>query len=287
MSRNVYFGLGNITEKRLHEDLIIEALRIYGHDILYLPRSIIEQDSTLHEDTISRFEASFKLEAYIENIDGYGGEGTLMSKFGLTIRDQMNVLVSKRRWETMVKPFLKDGALPRPAEGDLIYFPMGKALMEIKYVENKASFYQLQQLPTYRLVLELFEYSGEKIDTGDFSVDSVEMKYATPVDLTVTNVMGTFIPGEKIVGISTDGYTVSAEVVSLKDSILRVVSIETTDSQYQDFTGLSIMSDSGASADVVSSEKNTVGDNKVFESKGNAIIDFTESNPFGDVNYRS
>jgi hypothetical protein len=293
MPRSVYFNLGNTPEQRLHEDIVVEALRIYGHDVYYLPRSIVKLDNILNEDVVSKFGEAFKLEAYIENIDAYGGDGVLMSKFGLQIRDQMNVIVSRKRWNQLVGRFKIDGELPRPGEGDLIYFPMGQALMEIKFVENKAPFFQLQQLPTYRLVLEMFEYSGEEINTGIEDIDVIGLTKTNPIELTLESYTGQFSVGETI--SSEDNSQHTAKVVSHEGTKLVITDVRTDDSQYKTFSGESITgADSGATAVVSEADymsamaaADHTAQNEAFELKANDIIDFTEINPFGEANYRS
>lgn len=294
MPRNVYFSHGVRSEQRIHEDLIIEALRIYGHDMYYLPRSIVKLDTILNEDVISKFGEAFKLECYIENIEGYGGDGALMSKFGLQIRDQMNVVVSRRRWEQLVGRFKVGNTLPRPGEGDLIFFPMGNALMEIKFVENKAPFFQLQNLPTYKLTLEMFEYSGEELDTGVAEIDQFQLLKSNAVGLTLSSHTGQFSIGERITCTVDSQTTMTAEVISHTDNELIVTNIKSSDSQYEKMIGPIVGASSlatgviGTYEDIEAMELfDPTSQNKSFETEGNIIIDFTEINPFGESNYQT
>ena len=170
MAVNHYFqggdGIGNDAEKTLHENLIIEGLKIYGHDVYYLPRTLVNQDLILGEDVASKFNSSYLLEMYFETTEGFQGERELISKFGLEIRDDTTFTVSKRRWEDAVgdqATLIKSG---RPNEGDLIYFPMMKSYFEIQFVEDQEPFYQLGNLPVYKLRCTRFEYSNERIDTN-------------------------------------------------------------------------------------------------------------------------
>ena len=151
MAVNHYFqggdGIGNDAEKTLHENLIIEGLKIYGHDVYYLPRTLVNQDLILGEDVASKFNSSYLLEMYFETTEGFQGERELISKFGLEIRDDTTFTVSKRRWDDAVgdqATLIKSG---RPNEGDLIYFPMMKSYFEIQFVEDQEPFYQLGNLP--------------------------------------------------------------------------------------------------------------------------------------------
>ena len=178
MSVNHYFqsgnGIGNTSEKRLYEDLIIEGLQIYGHDCYYLPRTLVNQDMILGEDTLSKFDDSYLLEMYIETTEGFAGEQELISKFGLEIREDTTFMLAKRRWQDQVDnvaTLIKDG---RPNEGDLIYVPLMKAFFEIQFVEDQEPFFQLGNLPVYKLKTTRFEYSSEKIDTGITELDELE-----------------------------------------------------------------------------------------------------------------
>lgn len=178
MPTNFYFQSGNTSgttaEQRLIEDLIIESLKIYGHDVFYLPRTLVDEDKIFDEDTLSQFTQAYPLEMYLENVNGYEGEGDLFTRFGIEIRDQATFVVAKRRWEQLVDTsggvFQLD---TRPAEGDLLYFEKTNSLFEIKIVEFQDPFYQVGKLYTYRLVCELFEYSSEVIDTGITQLDNI------------------------------------------------------------------------------------------------------------------
>ena len=172
-------GVGSLGEQRLVEDLVIESLKVYGHDIFYLPRTIVNKDTIFDEDELSRFTQAYPLEMYIENVSGFEGQGDIFGRFGLEVRDQVTFTLAKRRWEDMV--FTQDGAFTqeaRPSEGDLLYMPLTKSLFEIKYVEFQNPFFQLNKIYVYRLVCELFEYSSEDLDTGIAEVDAIETKYS-------------------------------------------------------------------------------------------------------------
>ncbi len=178
MARNFYFSEKVRTEINLYEDLIIEALKIYGQDVYYLPRTIVNEDTLLGDDPTSKFSASHKIEMYIENQDGFDGEGDLFSRFGVEIRDEATFVVAKSRWSTQVGR--ADNAIQgdRPTEGDLIYLPLSKSLFEIRHVEHEQPFYQIENVPTYKMRCTLFEYSGEDLDTGTTDIDQIEQAYA-------------------------------------------------------------------------------------------------------------
>ena len=178
MPVNHYFqsgnGIGNDAEKKLHEDLIIEGLKIYGQDCFYLPRTLVNKDLVLGEDTISKFDQSYMLEMYIETTEGIAGEQELVSKFGLEIREDTTFMLAKRRWDEQVDSvhtLIADG---RPNEGDLIYFPLMKSFFEIQFVEDQEPFFQLGNLPVYKLKTTRFEYSSERFNTGQNEIDELE-----------------------------------------------------------------------------------------------------------------
>lgn len=173
---NPYFLQGSPSEQRLVQDLINEQLSIYGQDVLYMPRKIINEKRIIKEIIVSKFDDSFRLEAYISTFNGFGGNGDILSKFGVRSTDEITFIISKERYEDFITPklnlFSNDVKVPkRPQEGDLIYLPLDNALFEIKFVELKTPFYQLNNLYTYELRCELFEYEDEIIDTGLDDVD--------------------------------------------------------------------------------------------------------------------
>lgn len=180
MATNHYFqsgvSQGTTNEQRLLEDLIIESIKIYGHDVFYLPRTSVNQDDVLGEDVLSRFDNAYPIEMYLTNIQGWEGDGELFTKFGIQVTDQATFVVSKRRWEDTA------GSAPdellqlpgRPAEGDLIYFPRTNSLFEIKFVQHLNPFYQLNKFYIYSMSCELYQYSSEKFNTGVQEIDSAE-----------------------------------------------------------------------------------------------------------------
>jgi hypothetical protein len=178
MARNFYFSEKVRSEINLYEDLIIEALQIYGQDVYYLPRTIVNEDKIFGEDPSSRFSSSYKIEMYIDNVEGFDGEGDLFTRFGVEIRDECTFVVSKRRWSAQVQRADNDIQGDRPTEGDLIYLPLTKSYFEIRHVEHEQPFYQIENVPVYKLRATLFEYTGEDMDTGTAEIDSIERDYA-------------------------------------------------------------------------------------------------------------
>lgn len=174
MARSVYFSHGTKNEQYLLEDLIIESIHLWGVEFFYIPRVLVGKDEILGEDRLSKFKNAYPIEMYMENVDGYEGQGAFIQKFGLMIEQTATLTVARRRWEQLVGRFGQTILPNRPCEGDLIYFPLSKALFEIKYVESQDPFYQLGKLYVYRLSVELFQYGSEKIDTGIKSIDVFE-----------------------------------------------------------------------------------------------------------------
>jgi len=172
---NPFFQQGSKTEQGLIQDLINEQLRMYGVEIYYLPRQYVTEKTIIKEVIESKFDNAYPIEAYVDTYDGYNGLGTLMSKFGIQEMDDLTLTISRERFENYITPLIKDiqniKLSSRPKEGDLIYFPLGDRLFEIKYVEHEKPFYQLQKNYVYQLTCELFRYEDEIIDTNVEEID--------------------------------------------------------------------------------------------------------------------
>jgi hypothetical protein len=176
---NLYFNNHAFSgEQNLIEDLIIESIKIYGVDCYYIPRTVVDEDLVFGEDTLSKFDDAYLIEMYIKSVDGFEGEGDFLSKFNVEIRDEMVLTVSRRRFDEEITLPNTTKDIGRPAEGDLIYFPLNNKVFEVKFVEHEAVFYQMGSLQTYDLRCELFEYSHERLDTGIAAIDSVEEAYS-------------------------------------------------------------------------------------------------------------
>ena len=174
MARNLYFSEKVRSEMDLYADLVIEALKIYGQDVYYLPRDLVNEDVLLGDDPTSRFPTSHKIEMYIENNEGFDGEGDLYTRFGVEIRDEATFIVSRTRFSAQVRRPDNDIATDRPTEGDLIYLPLANKMFEIQHVEHEQPFYQIENLPVYKMRCTLFEYSGEDFDTGIEDIQDIE-----------------------------------------------------------------------------------------------------------------
>ena len=201
MTLNSYFLQGSPGEQDLVQSLINEQIQIYGTEVYYLPRKIFKTDDIIKEIQSSKFDDSFLIEAYINNVDGYAPDSDIMTKFGLRLKNEINLTISRERFEDFISPFLegissgiREGRITgftfgdlitRPKEGDLIYFPLGERLFEIKKVEHEKPFYQLGSLYTYDLSCELFEYENEFVDTSIAEIDNQlkEEGYITTIDL--------------------------------------------------------------------------------------------------------
>ena len=174
---NPYFQQGARTEQNLLQDLINEQLKMYGVEVHYLPRKYVTEKSVIREVIQSSFDDAYPIEAYVENVDGYGDNPTLLSKFGIQATNELNLIISKERWENYIQPLIKNETniklSTRPKEGDLVYFPLGDRLFEIKYVDHERPFYQLQKNYVYELRCELFRLEDELIDTGIDDIDDV------------------------------------------------------------------------------------------------------------------
>ena len=252
MPTNVYFDTGTTSEQRLYEDLIIEQLKIYGQDVFYLPRKIANKDTIFGEDPASSFDDSYIIEMYVDNVDGYMGEQEIIKKFGLELRDDIVFTLSKARWETLVKNN-SDLTAERPQEGDLVYFPTTNAFFEIQFVEHEQPFYQQSNLPTYKLSCTRFEYSSERLDTGIAAIDSVEDSLTTDTmqfQFSLENETGSIVLESSIGAIDyliNEDFTMATQATNDQGQIFETEAGTTTSSTADD------------------------------------ILDFSERNPFGEV----
>ena len=176
MALNPYFLQGSRQEQRLVQNLVNEHLKIYGQEITYIPRKFVNQSTIIEEVTASKFDDNFSIEAYVDTYEGYQGAGDVLTKFGMSLRDEVTLTISKERFEEFISPFMEaddDVELSsRPREGDLVFFPLGQRLFEIKFVEHEEPFYQLGNTYVYKLKCELFEYEDEVIDTSIEAIDT-------------------------------------------------------------------------------------------------------------------
>jgi len=176
MAVNSYFqsGIpgGRSSEQILMEDLITECLKIYGFDTFYIPRQAVNEDDILGEDALNNYTSAYPLEMYMQNVTGFEGDGDLLTKFGVEIRDTATFIVSRRRWDEVIARSGDAVLTTRPAEGDIVYFPLTKAYFEIKMVQSMDPFFQVGKLYVYKLQCELMQFSSEIFDTGISEIDS-------------------------------------------------------------------------------------------------------------------
>ena len=197
MALNPFFLQGTSSEQRLAQDLINEHLKIFGVEVTYIPRKFVNRMSIMEEVQSSKFDDNFAIEAYVNNFDGYGGAGDVLTKFGMSLKDEVTLTISKERFEDFISPFLAandDGTdqsevtlSTRPREGDLVYFPLGQRLFEIKFVEHEDPFYQLGKNYVFQLKCELFEYEDEVIDT---SIDAIDTQVQDEGYITTLRLVG-------------------------------------------------------------------------------------------------
>ena len=217
MATNSYFTQGTAGEQGLIQDLVDEQIKIFGKDVKYIPRTLVDRDSLFNEDAMSTFDSAHEIEAYVANVDGFTGDGDLFSKFGVRISDQATFIISRRRFTQAVDDNATLVVEGRPNEGDLIYFPLAKKIFEIKFVEHEAPFYQLNNLYVWELRCELFEYSDENFETGDTTIDAIETTFANSIALTLqSGGSGDFSVGESVftrLYYPTAGSTISGGAV--------------------------------------------------------------------------
>ena len=279
MALNNYFQKNHINEQNLFEDLIVEAVQVFGHEVSYLPRTKNNVDNIFGEDPTSSFEKAYPVEMYIKNTDGFEGEGAFVGRFGLEIREQITFTIARRTWKGL-------DLTTRPLEGDLIWFGTANKMFEIQFVEHQAIFYQLGKLPVFDLSCEFFEYSSEDIDTGVAAIDAVETENAYSVEYIYSSNSGIFTAGETITGAQSYA---TAEVLELSTSgdnlIFRVSNIVGSFTNGETVTGST--SSVTATMGVVSTE--FAGDvsakNKDIQTTADGIIDFTEGNPFSEGSF--
>jgi hypothetical protein len=288
MATNPYFKQGVRSEQNVYEDIVIEALKFYGQDVYYLPREIVNKDNIFLDDVPSRFGSSYKVEMYIENTEAFDGEGDLFTKFGIELRDQANFIVSRKRWKNLVGSRLTEANF-RPREGDLIYLTLSKSIFEIRRVETETPFYQLSNLPTFRMQCELFEYNDEDFDTGIDEIQKIEEEAAFQISLTMDSAAG-YEVGETVTQVF-DTYSMKGEVTDWSDSdgILQLAHVGATDGKFHTFgAGTPVIGDNSnatATPTLVQELQEIQKDaqNKIFDDFESDFLDFSESNPFGDI----
>ena len=276
MPTNVYFDTGTKPEQHLYEDLMIEQLKIYGQDVFYIPRTLVKEDSLFGEDTLSKFDDAYQIEMYFENVEGYEGEKEIMSKFGLQMNEDVTFVVARRRFEQLVSHDSNLIVKTRPNEGDLVYFPKVKKIFEISFVDHDDPFYQVHNVPAFKLKCKTFEYSSEDMDTGIAEIDAIETDNS--LDQLVYQITmeqsGTYNEGIELE--SGDGNLEQETQTGGTDNIIG--ENETGGENVVLETGDYIIQEAYVTETI---DENAMND--FFDKQDDTVIDFTESNPFGDI----
>ena len=276
MPTNVYFDTGTKPEQHLYEDLMIEQLKIYGQEVFYIPRTLVKEDELFGEDTLSKFGDAYLIEMYFENIDGFEGEKEIMSKFGLQMNEDVTFVVSRRRFEQLVSHDSNLIVKTRPNEGDLVYFPKVSKIFEISFVDHDDPFYQVHNVPAFKLKCKTFEYSSEDMDTGIAEIDAIETDNS--LDQLVYQITmeqsGTYNEGIELE--SGDGNLEQETQTGGTDNIIG--EDETGGENVVLETGDYIIQEAYVTETI---DENAMND--FFDKQDDTVIDFTESNPFGDI----
>ena len=245
MPTSVYFDTGTTAEQRLYENLIIEQLSVFGQDVYYLPRKLVNKDTLFGEDASSSFNDAYIIEMYLDGIEGYEGQKEMMTRFGLDMQDEATWVVSKRRFEQLISLDQNLIVSTRPNEGDLIYFAKSKKLFEISFVDHDDPFYQLANLPVFKMRCRTFDYSHEDMATGISEIDDIETS------------------------LSLDALAYQVTLESGTESGTNYLLTEAGDWIVSEAYSVSTI--------------DTSSDSDYFETQGDSILDFSEINPFGEV----
>jgi len=312
MALSQHFRHNVRSEQSLYENLIVESLKFYGQNVYYLPREVVSRDMVFNDETLSEFKYAYQVEVYVENVEGYDGDGDLFQKFGVEIRDAATIVMARRRFNQEIRQYQERPGEKyyRPREGDLIHIPLSNSTFEIMKVEDENPFYQLGQLPVFRMRLELFEYSTERFSTGsNVGVTQIEEFAAYQWQLTMDSASNGFTRGERVTQ-AFDDYVVTGEVVGWNgdDNTLYLGNVGNTSGEYKTFTttrqlfhGDSVNVASSIATPTVIRELQQIQSNAAggdinptgqtdgwtsnvtdFDVSVLEFVDFSEDNPFGD-----
>ena len=285
MATNPFFNknYSSQSEQDLYDDLMEESIKIHGIDIQYLPREIQKIDSVFKDVEVSQFTTTHEIEMFIDSVEQFGGEGDFLSKFGVEIRDTLELTVMVNRFQTL--------NIGRPKEGDLIFFPFNKQLFEVMFVEDEQIFYTLGKKFVYRLKLELFEYSNQMINTGIEDIDNIQYENAYSIELTTTNGTGDYVVGENAFqGTDLASATAKGRVASWANNTLELIDVVG-----KFVEGVNVVGDAGASYEIdlpdsyedveLDMPNDPLSDNLDYEKEADEVIDFSENNPFSEEDY--
>ena len=282
MATNLYFqNTTSHVEQELVNSLTSEVIQIHGMNVFYIPRTLVKEDLLLDEDVLSKFSTAYEIEMYLKGTEGFGGEGDLVSKFGLDVRDEVIFTVHKDRFNLATD-------MDKPLEGDLIFLPINKGLFEIKFVEHEQPFYQAGKNYSFDITCELYQYSEEQLETGITAIDDIEKEQSAAIDFVMTaGGSGAYAIDESVYqGASLAEATAKGTVVSWTTATR---TLRTNDTSGTFVAGASVY---GATSSAVWSltsyddqalPTTPFADNLEFETEADAILDFSESNPFGEV----
>ena len=279
MALNAHFDQGGgldssgfSAEQSLIQNLYTEAIKIYGFDVFYIPRTLVNVDKIFEEDELSKFTSAHSIEMYLQSVDGFEGEGDFLSKFGVEIRDRASFVVVKSRWTEAVDDNASLIIEGRPNEGDLIYFPLTKGLFEISFVEHENIFYQANNIYTYRIDVERFVYSSEKIDTGIAAIDAIED--ARSIDALTYELI------EENLIVQEDGQPLLTESGNrVRNEVSGALVLENGVRIIKEDYNLSTTTTPATTAASIE----PLARNDDFGLSADDIIDFSTSNPFGEV----
>lgn len=296
MSINPYFKKNYSSEKeqKLYDDLMTESIQIHGIDVLYLPREIQKINSVFQDVDVSRFTQTHEVEMFIDNIEGFQGDGDFLSKFGVEIRDTLEMTVMVKRFESL--------NIGKPKEGDLVYFPFTKQLFEIMFVEDEQIFYTLGEKFVFRLKMELFEYSNQIIETGVPDIDNISFKEAYSIQLPVSSSTGDFIEGQKVFqGDSydssiargtvskwvkeTSGNLGSLDLIIVRGKFLETEQVKSVSDNSGNFVTCQLDLPDNYEEIELEDINSELDDNIDFEKEADKVIDFSENNPFSEDDY--
>ena len=245
MAQNVFFNnFANSQEQKLIEDLTIESIGIYGVEAYYLNKTYGDYDYLYGEDDLGTFSDYYTVPMYINSVEGFGGEGDFLSKFGVEQRDTMTMSVARWTFEQEVGNESKAN-IARPREGDVIYFPLNKKLYTINFVEHEPVFYQMGALQFYELRLEMFEYAGERLNTGLYEIDKLETRRS----------MDTFLKSQLVMETGDPELPIHIE------SGQRILLSGYTETDQDDITD---------------------SENDFFETNADGFLDFSDGDPFSE-----
>ena len=276
---------GHSGEQGLVQDLVDEQIKLFGSDIYYLPKTILA-DSTLDEVRYTKYQDQFQIEMMLVNVMGFGDNAEFISKFGLTITDEIIFRVSTKRWDEEVAEHSMSAKLTvpeRPNEGDLLYYPLTQNLYEIKYVGKEEPFFQFGKIQFYAITAELYQVGSDDLATGVAEIDAIEVLFDTAISLTMgVGGTGDFTVGETVTGGTT---STTAEVKSW-DSSTRILIVQNRTGTFaanESLTG----NDSNAvwvvsTFDTLQNTNSEYDANRQIEDAADNIVDWSEGNPFGE-----